>query len=76
MYDGKGTGYRIAQDGKWIPDTDARFSRDSAGRELSPEQQEFFKDSKVVDNRGRLKVVYHGTTAQFNTFKRGDISKR
>lgn len=41
-----------------------RFSlkpTDSQGRELTPEQMEFFKDSKVVDEDGHLLVVYHGT---------------
>lgn len=51
-----------------------RYSdRDSLGNELSKEQQEFFKDSKVRDEDGNLLVVYHGTTAKFNTFKIGDI---
>jgi hypothetical protein len=35
--------------------------RDSTGRELSPGQIEFFKDSKVRDENGRLIPVYHGT---------------
>ena len=47
--------------------------RDSDGNQLSEEQQEFFKDSKVRDKKGNLLVVYHGTTANFNTFKKGDV---
>ena len=35
--------------------------KDSEGRELSEEQQEFFRDSKVRDEQGRLMVMYHGT---------------
>lgn len=35
--------------------------RDSTGRELSPGQIEFFKDSKVRDAKGNLLTVYHGT---------------
>lgn len=35
--------------------------RDSAGRELSAEQAEYFKDSKVRDKDGNLLVLYHGT---------------
>lgn len=46
---------------------------DSLGNELSTEQQEYFKDSKVRDNKGNLKVVYHGTKANFNVFAKGDI---
>ena len=39
-----------------------KFSdRDSNGNELSKEQTEFFKDSKVRDADGNLMVVYHGT---------------
>ncbi|MCR5703011.1 MAG: hypothetical protein K6G85_00195, partial [Eubacterium sp.] len=41
---------------------------DSEGRELTPQQQEFFKNSKVVDEDGNLQVVYHGTNADFNIF--------
>lgn len=46
--------------------------RDSEGRELSPEQVEYFKDSKVRDSKGNLLVVRHGTDADFNIF---DFSK-
>ena len=34
---------------------------DSEGRELTKEQAEYFKDSKVRDKNGNLLVVYHGT---------------
>ena len=47
--------------------------RDSEGNALSEAQQEFFKDSKVRDKKGNLLVLYHGTTANFNTFKKGDV---
>jgi hypothetical protein len=41
---------------------DIRYSdRDSTGKLLSKEQQEFFKDSKARDDKGHLKVLYHGT---------------
>lgn len=36
-------------------------TQDSQGKELTKEQQEYFKDSKVRDNEGRLLEVYHGT---------------
>lgn len=42
--------------------------RDSAGRELSAEQAEYFRDSKVRDESGALKVVYHGSGAEFTEF--------
>ena len=41
----------------------AEDTTDSAGRELTVQQQEYFKDSKVRDEDGRLKVMYHGTNA-------------
>lgn len=33
---------------------------DSQGRELTEQQREYFKDSKIVDEDGQLKVVYRG----------------
>lgn len=45
---------------------------DSEGNSLTKEQQEFFKDSKVRDEDGRLLVVYHGTSERFHSF---DMSK-
>ena len=48
-----------------------KSDRDSNGNQLSKEQQEYFKDSKAVDENGNLKVVYHGTrNADFTVFKR------
>lgn len=41
----------------------AEDTTDSAGRELTVQQQEYFKDSKVRDEDGRLKVMYHRTNA-------------
>lgn len=37
--------------------------KDSEGRTLTQEQQEFFRDSKIRDKNGNLLVVYHGTLA-------------
>ena len=46
-----------------------KFSlKDSDGNELSPEQQEYFKNSKVVDKDGNLLVVYHGSPSKFTEF--------
>lgn len=51
---------------------DIRYSmRDSDNNQLTPEQQEFFKDSKVRDAQGRLLKVYHGTPKTFTTFRQG-----
>lgn len=45
---------------------------DNQGRTLSKEQQEFFKDSKVRDEKGNLISYYHGTqNGGFNTFEQG-----
>ena len=43
---------------------------DSDGRELSEAQQEFFKDSKVRDEEGRLLTVYHGSDKEIFVFDR------
>lgn len=50
-----------------------RFSKkDSAGRELSEGQQEYFKNSKVRDEDGNLMVMYHGTpSGNFTVFRDG-----
>ena len=59
---------------KW--NEDIRFSvaqMDTEGRKLSPGQQEFFRDSKAVDEEGRLVKLYHGTNqAGFFTFTKTD----
>jgi hypothetical protein len=44
------------------------LKKDSLGNELSDEQVEFFKDSKVRDAEGNLRVMYHGTTSKFTIF--------
>lgn len=53
-------------------ESDIRYSlSDSNGNELSKGQQEYFKNSKAVDNLGNLVRVYHGTrNADFTVFKR------
>lgn len=54
-------------------DSYSLMDTDSTGRNLSQQQQEYFKDSKVRDEDGNLLVVYHGTTAygHITVFKRG-----
>lgn len=51
------------------------ITQDSTGRELTKEQQEFFKDSKAVDRNGNLRVLYHGTGSDFTVFDRGRIEQ-
>ena len=54
----------------------AIYARDHIGEvdenglkyKLSPEQETFFKDSKIRDENGNLKTVYHGTNTDFNQF--------
>lgn len=48
---------------------------DNKGRELSKQQQDYFKNSKVRDNNGNLKVVYHGTDADFTVFNYDYLGK-
>ncbi len=51
--------------------TQYSISTDNQGRTLSKEQQDYFKDTKVVDDNGNLLVIYHGTRkADFTVFKR------
>lgn len=47
------------------------YALDSVGRELSEGQQEYFKDSVIRDEQGRLKVMYHGSKkgGGFTVFK-------
>ena len=55
---------------------DVQFSiRDSEGRILTEAQQDYFKDSKVRDAEGRLKVVYHGSGAVFTKFSADFMSQ-
>ena len=43
-------------------------TNDSEGRELSTEQSEYFKESKIRDADGNLKVMYHGSPETFTVF--------
>lgn len=46
---------------------------DSEEIHLSQEQREFFKDSKIVDNDGRILKMYHGSPNNFTQFSRDKI---
>lgn len=60
----------------------AIYARDHIGEvdenglkyKLSPEQEAFFKDSKIRDENGNLKTVYHGTNAEFDVFNPNNTS--
>jgi len=46
-------------------------NKDNQGKTLSQNQKKFFKDSKIRDENGNLKVMYHGTKdGSFNIFDR------
>ena len=59
----------------YLTNTDIKYSlsTDSQGRKLSKGQQEYFKDSKVRDEQGRLLEVYHGTNADFTVFNKSMV---
>lgn len=44
------------------------YERDSLDRFMSPEQTEFFKDSKIRDDEDRLMPFYHGSSYEFDVF--------
>ena len=48
------------------------LTKDTQGRELTAEQREYFRESKVTDENGNLKVMYHGTpNGDFTVFRDG-----
>lgn len=56
-------------------DVDIRHSLnvDSEGKELTEDQAKFFANSEVVDDYGRLKVMYHGSEAKgFTVFNESE----
>ena len=85
LQDALGDGYTVRADNRFgkvsavvtkAADTDVRFElRDNQGRELTQAQAEKFKDSQVRDKDGRLKTVYHGSSAVFNVFSTDFMSQ-
>lgn len=56
-----------------IEDTRSSLAVDSSGKDLTEGQKEYFRESKVLDENGALKVMHHGTSAYgFDVF---DIKK-
>ena len=55
------------------PDIRYSLSQDSDGNQLTKEQQEYFKESKVRDFNGKLQVVYHASDTDFNVFSKDRI---
>lgn len=67
--------HSVSQENVPVKDSTTRFSlsdTDSNGNTLTAQQRSYFKDSKIVDEDGNLRVVYHGSSENFNTF---DVSK-
>ena len=64
-----GHGYHDGQKPSQVSPTNNNISKkgNSVNRELTAEQQEYFKDSKVRDENGNLKVMYHGTSSGGHT---------
>lgn len=58
-------------------DADIRYSlSDNEGKKLTKEQQNYFKDSKVRDEKGRLLVMYRGDTGEtINIFDKNKSRK-
>lgn len=55
------------------PDIRYSISADNKGNRLSKEQSEFFKDSKIVDNKGNLLICYHSSPNEFTIFDKAKI---
>ncbi len=72
MVDERGRINKISEESKGQELDNSSFSLDNKGRKLSKQQQEYFKDSKVRDNNGKLLTVYHGTRNDFTIF---DLTK-
>ena len=54
-----------------IENSNIKYSlTDNQGRQLTKEQQKFFRNSKVRDEDGNLRVVYHGSSEDFTVFDR------
>lgn len=62
----------ISQNSKKSSGSEKFSLSDSEGKQLTKEQSDYFKDSKVRDENGNLKVMYHGTpNGDFTVFKDG-----
>ena len=55
--------------------TQGNIEVDNQGRTLSKQQQEYFKDSKVRNDKGNLLTLYHGSSNQFTIFDQQESGK-
>ena len=60
---------------KLAPKKSSTMTKDSNGKTLTEAQAEYFKDSKVRDENGNLRVVYHGTGADFTVFDKSKVGQ-
>ena len=83
-YSGNGRVYskRVPIDSiAWIDPTQGQYAyvgsenKNNLGQELSPKQVEYFKDSKMRDENGNLKVMYRGDNEDFDVFDRSKMKK-
>lgn len=63
----------VAQEVKDVDTTSPALAQkkaevDDVKYKLSPVQEEYFKDSKIRDENGNLKTLYHGTNSEFDQF--------
>ena len=72
IWEHSGKNTYIAFEPSQIRKINVKYSLDNQGRELSKGQIEYFKDSKVRDEKGNLLTVYHGTpNGGFNIYDTG-----
>lgn len=62
-------GESVTQNGAEVK-TKFSLKEDNQGRKLTEAQREYFRDSKVVDGDGQLKVMYRGGNEDFTVFDR------
>lgn len=67
------TAETITVDGKERTVYNSNGDRIAKSKEALENFYRWFGDSKVVDEQGRPLVVYHGTSAEFDTFRKGNI---
>lgn len=71
---------KLTSNKKPTDSNDIRYAlptEDNSGKQLSQQQSNYFKDSKIKDKQGRLIVAYHGTNSQFYTFRnKGAVNGR
>lgn len=78
VYDPANAAAPTAEDGQRVEDYDAAVALQKEAVAARPQTESaafrrWFGDSKVVDEKGRPKRVYHGTNASFDTFLHNSI---